>query len=470
MASFSNENSISTLDIDHVPGYIYKTAVSDFNRIGTEAGRTNFVDYFSRQRKPTAQESINDYKRFAYACANINAHVVSECKYKLYVKTQEGQKKPRAKTVTLTPGRLNFLKRTNPEFREFSKDVEIIEEVITHPILDLLNKVNESPFFDEFKLREFTQLYQEICGKAYWWIKKDILGRISEIWLLQSQFVEPKKSPGSKNILDYYEYKNGKMPAEQFLPEEIIQFLMPNLNNPYLEGFAPLEAAWEDNLISNKMISHESGMLDNQARPDVIATPKEAIGEDQARLFEKQYQVRFGRGRGGGMYALDEPFEIKPLNWPPRDLARLEIHETTKKIIANAYGVPLALVESQSINRATLEAAQVQHGRYSIRPRLARNCSVLNKRFLPAFDDSGRLFIGYDDPVPEDEALKTQKVTGLVAGGIITANEARAEYDYPPHPEGDRLISANQPADFERDKDKKEKKESDGKNSGSNDK
>lgn len=414
-----------------------------------------YTDYFKRQRSPDNLQEVNAFKRYAYACAMMNAQQFAQHQPKLYVKTNATQRKPRLPTKELSTGQVDYLCSLQ-SLDGFTKDFAKIEEVVEHPLLKLLRKVNNSFFLNSYTLPLFTQLYQEITGEAYWFIEyNDLTQQPDQLWILPSQYVFPRQHPGKTrsktNPVDYYEYTGGQQ-TEQIPPHQIMAFLMPSLTNPYLTGKSPLEASWEDELVSDKLISHQSGILDNEVRPDALITPKEPIDPDEAKAWERKFNLKFARGKSGGVAVLHEDVNFFPISWKPSDLAQLEIHKWSKLSIANAFQTPIALLESQSINRATLEAAQMQHGRYCIRPRQEASSANINNRIIPLYDESERLFLAYENPVPEDEDLKVKKHVGLVQAGIETANEARKEYNLPPHKDGDKLESANAIASEEREK------------------
>ncbi len=410
------------------------------------------IDYFRRQQTPNVNTLINNYKRTVYACANLNADSVLQVPLKLYVKTGNGERKARLATKAISDERFEYLK-TLGYLSNTLKAVREVEEVIEHPVLELLDKANDSPFLNGASLKKLTQLYLEITGKAYWYIETDgVFNLPTNIWLLPSQSVQAKSKPESRNYIDYYEYHTGGTKPEIYSVDEIIQYLQPNLLNPYTDGLSPLEAAWESNIVSNKLISHESGMLDNEARPDVVISPgkENPWGPDEAKRFEKEFNLRFGKGKGGGAFVAEEELSIHPLNYPPRDLARLEIEKHSRNQIANTFGIPIALLESEHINKATLEAALQQHALKAILPRLTFDSSTKTERLLPFYDESRRLFFAYDNPVPEDRQILLQETVQLVQGGIWTPNEGRDKYKMPPIAGEDKLRPMNQPSEIGR--------------------
>ena len=201
-------------------------------------------------------------------------------------------------------------------------------------------------------------------------------------------------------------------------------------------------------------MSHEDALLTNEARPDVIISPKDAesaFSPETAEKFERQYRLKFAFGRSGGAWVPDEPIVVTPVTIPPRDLARLEINKWSKNDIANAFSIPFALIADASHNREQLEAAELGHAKHGITPRCNRNTCVWNDLFVSLFDNSGRLFLAYDDPVPENRVEKMQESVQFVMNGIATPNERRKLHNMPPHPDGNELRAINVSPELMRD-------------------
>ena len=401
-----------------------------------------YADHYKTQQYPHISDLLNSYKRINFACANINANGCAGHELKLFVKTRSSDKKTVLNTAKVGDDKQDFLRQ---EFK--IKDSEVIEEVIEHPVLGLLKEVNDEPFLNSYTLKALTFLYFDIASAAYWWVDIDkFLNRPKNIWILPSQHVLPKRESGSDKIVDYYEYVNGDK-VKRYSPEEIIQFIPLGVKNPYLEGIGSAEGSYEASLLSNKLASMTSHLLDNDGRPDILYSPKEGIGAAEATGLEKRLNQKYSQGRSGGWHVADEPADIKPMNYPPRDIARLDINEQAKIEICNAYSVPVAFLDNRNISRETIFGALTLHAIFGIKPRLGIYAETLNKRLIPFYDESGRLFFGYDDPVPEDKEAKLAEVTRQIEVGMIEPNEGRKKYNLPPHsdPEASRLKRINAP-------------------------
>lgn len=406
---------------------------------------SGFLDYWRAHKEPDITDLIKEYKRIIYACAMLNAEGVARIPLKLYVKTGKNDKNPRVATrrISLQEGKRLVTRK------QFLGSILTIDEVVEHPVLTLLSNVNDHPGMFYTSFVTLTQLYLDITGKGYWLTDVDrLLDRPKALWVIPTQFLTPKTKSERKRstdrIIDYYEFKNGTI-KRNYSPDVIIPFFMPNLSNPYLDGLSPLQASYEATRVSNKLIAHEDNFLENEARPDGILSPGKGqmIDEDLKKAWGLEWYKKFAKSGTGRLFIADEEVNYTPVNYPPRDLARLEIHKWSKIEIANAYGVPMALLNTENVNRAILESAREQHALNAIVPRIKRIEDTLNEELLPRYDDSGRLFFAFDDPVPEVREQKLAENTQLVQAGIITRNEARKNYGYPPHPDGDDLLAAN---------------------------
>lgn len=436
--------SVFTTDCNSSDPVECKALPARLSGISSEYYGEGPFDYWRKQRSPSTSQLINEYKRIPYACANLNANGVASIRLRFYVKTAKNDRKHRLQNTR----KLKHVEIDHLSQKVGLKDFVDVEEVTSHPLLNVLTRVNDTPYMNGCSLSVLTQLYQEICGRAYWYIINDALGRLEQIWLLPSQYLHPKKEQGSRKVVDYYEWMPGTTATVRYKPEEIIPFLMPSLTNPYISGVGPLQASFEANQVSGKLISHENNFLENEARPDAILSPDKegAIGTDEAKAWEQAWNRKFSRGGGGKILVAEEAMKLTPINFPPRDIARLEIHKWSKLEICNSFGVPLALVEANNINRQTLEAALTQHALQAITPRCKSNAAVLNDQVVSKYDESGRLFFAYDEAVPENEELKVTKAVQLTQAGIITPNESREMFNMPPIAGGDKLQAINSPS------------------------
>ena len=102
---------------------------------------------------------------------------------------------------------------------------------------------------------------------------------------------------------------------------------------------------------------------------------------------------------------------------------------TTGGIFHNCLGQNLSMY-SQEANRANSDNAFAEFARNAVRPRLMKIEQKLNEKLLPRYDS--RLFVKFDNPVPEDVQFKLDERIKNVQTGIISINAARDDMHLPP--------------------------------------
>jgi HK97 family phage portal protein len=400
---------------------------------GNQWTGTTFLDSYQRNRQPNANELLSELKGTAWTCATMNASVCAAYPPRLYVATHDGQEKPRCLTRSISPAIDQRLRASASLPPRFTKAAQI-EEVLDHPLLTLLQKVN--PVHNAFDLWELTTLYLEVQGSAYWYLALDpLLGIPTEIWPLPAQNVTPRRNPNSTSLIDYYEYRNGA--AEQrFRPREIIHFRYPDPRNPYTGGLSPLRACFESISLASDYSAFRLAKFQNHALPDALLTPEELMGEEERDRLESQWNTHLRRGGAGKVVVAGNNMKVHLLNHSMGDLAALADLRATKEDICNAFHVPIAFLTTQT-NLANLQASERLHMDKAINPRLRRRDEKLNEQLIPLYDPTGRLFLASEDPVPVDQDAGIAQQQLDLKFGVVTINEMRGERGLPAVPWGE---------------------------------
>ena len=381
----------------------------------------------NRHRGPSTADLLAELRSTAWTCASLNAAVCAASPPRLYVVTRRGQPSPRCLTRGLGPGTLQRL-RALPHLEPFTRGVEHIEEVTSHPLLTLLDRAN--PCHTAFDLWELTTLAQEVVGCAYWLLETGPLGVPDRIWPLASHLVTPYRAPDSPHLVDAYVYRAGGR-EERFSPDQIIAFRYPDPREPYLAGLSPLRACYDQARLMSDSTFFRRTRFENHALPDAIISPEEAIGEDERQRLETAWNQKL-RGNGAGrVLVADSALRVQILSQSMGDFAALADQRATREDICNAFHVPVAFLTTHT-NLSNLSAAEQQHASQAIRPRLRRRDEKLNERLVPLFDPTGRLFLAADDPVPgnREQTLKEREV--YLRLGVLSVNEVRSELGLPP--------------------------------------
>ena len=383
----------------------------------------SWVDQFRTQKAPSALDLINSFEGIVYACASTNATAVAEVPLRLYIQTAAGEStkhRQRYKTVKASPSQ-----RVRAREMKMARTGVEVDEVLDHPLLDLLEKPNRA--FDGSTLHEITDLYLETAGNAYWWVERPMPEDVSSwvIWLLQSPEVRPIRDKTTNLVVAY---KYGGEDGPTYPAEQVVDFHFPNLRDPYGDGWSPARAMWETINLLQKDKAHQQALLDNSARPDVVISPSDnaPLGPVGAKRLSQWFTRAFGKGRSGGVLVPESPVDVNILGFTARDMEAIKRYGVSRVELLNAYDIPPAIFDSNK-SRAELEAALVQHGRKAVRPRLRKRDARLTQMLCPMCDPTGRLFFMSDDPVPEDAAARDTSDVAMLGANVRTINEVRRE-------------------------------------------
>lgn len=403
-----------------------------------------YADAYRGQRAPSPVELVQQLVGTAYACADLNAGAVAANPFGLMVKTSPGkQARTRWMTRPVSVKAARRLKNSGQSATDGD-----VEEIIDpeHPLLALLAKPTQDPSgLGSFDLRYCTQLYLESLGRAYWWMPRDGLGVPREIWLLRSHMVREVPDYSGADLISHYQYGRQEIPAD-----EVVRFHLPDPYSLYYGGYSPMLAAIEKIRIGRKEDAHIAALLDNMGRPDALLIPKGdseggGIGDVEARRWRAMVQAEFRRAGRGGLAVSEFPGSLEVLGWKPQDIVEIERAKAIKTDICNCFGVPDALLERNAANLAGAKTADYSHAKYAVNPRCVRLAEVLNDKLVRVFDPSGRLFLVFDNPVPDDEVFELEATKAGATTGIASVNEGRASLGLPPldGPAGDmRYIAA----------------------------
>jgi HK97 family phage portal protein len=394
---------------------------------------TSYVDAYRRERQPSPNELLAELKNTAWACASINAAVCASHPPQLFVATQVGQAAPKCLTKALLAKDEHVL-RADPRLAGKFRHAARIEQVLDHPLLTLLQRVN--PVHNSFDLWELTTLYQEVHGSAYWYLDIGPLGIPEAIWVLPAQNVTPLHRPDSPHLVDSYRYRSGAQ-EQLFPPESIIHFRYPDPRDPYTSGLSPLRACYEQVALTSDYAAMKKAIYENRGLPSAIISPDQVLGEEERDRLETQWEDKFRRGGSGRVLIAESGLKVDVLQQSMGDLAQLAEMRATMGDVCNSFHVPIAYMTTNT-NLANLQAAERQHLHNAIHPRLQRRDEKLNEQLISLYDPTGRLFLASADPTPVDSEADIKRLDTHMRYGIQTINDARQALGLPHVPWGDK--------------------------------
>lgn len=388
--------------------------------IGYGAGGPTFLDEFHSKRAPRPTELVDAYKALAYACIQLNAQGVARVPLRLYAKTGSGDRKPRRQYRSLSRTREKYLRQLPGFRRSLGGDVEI-SEIVEHQYLDALE--SPCPYFDGSAFIHYAVTCLDAIGSFYFVpIRPDPKWAANEWWPLLSQYVMPIKSVTPGEVLGGYTFFGQNYRADEV---ERIRFI--SLRDPYLSGYPPLHACFEQVKLNNHYTAVVDSILDNDAQIGLLGTPSNPAltpGDDVRKRYQTELNAALRGGNRSRVLLTNGAWTFTRMQMPPSDLSGLEITKTMRLLVANCFGVPISLLQSEDSNRAVAEAGNYQHQRNAIEPRcvlIAGALTAMAKRVDP------RLFFAFDNPVEADEVQRTTVIDMKLKNGSMVINESREE-------------------------------------------
>ncbi len=392
---------------------------------------------------PTDAQLMLEYltNDLVYTCANCNAASVARVQFRLYARRRAGEKAVVSHPTQMVEKAVFRRFKGNPNLARTLAGAQAVEEITAHPLLDLLEKDNDG--LNGFQLRYMTELYLEVFGGSYWLLEPGPFEPVRRIKVLPTQRVLPIRN--SDLAVLGYKYMPALTGAWIQLPkDEVIDFRFPAVEDPYGGRHAPLRSAFLQAELAAKYNLYENSLMDNRARIDGTFIPKDQLTRREAERAEQLWNEKFQRHGNGRILVAEQSGTFVPTRYPPTDLGPLEISRQALRRLANAFGVPEALL-SKDATYANLQASLTLYARQTILPRVLILEQKLNERLTPRYGE--RLFLAADNPVPADETFELQKTQIAIHAGVLTANEIREATGYAAPGDGARYVNPNRAAE-----------------------
>ncbi|WP_010035155.1 phage portal protein [Gemmata obscuriglobus] len=388
----------------------------------------------TQQEVPTPVDLLCAYEDVVFACTNRIAQGVAEAatSFKLVVATGHADSRPNSTTKALRTTDRKWIEKNH---KNRVRKAVSVEEVVDHPALDLLDTPN--PLYSWSKLVELTTEYMCLVGSAFIFKGRNDLGQVRELWVLPSHLVqiEPDEKTGA---IAGYKFKSGTT-EELHKPSDVIhiRYTADPLDPHTSFGISPLRSIWQRFSLLRQEQGSWLSVLRNMAFPSLLASPpdNETWTPQQAERIEKQLNERFRWGNQGGVWAVQDSTKVSPLSTPPKDVAALNMYEQIRESVAQAYNVPLPMLDMADTSFVTADVTRRNFQEYCLVPILNTIFETLSHDLLPA-----RMWLAADNIVQRDEVFELQKSTALFQGGITWLNEAREEQGYDPVPDGNKFF------------------------------
>ena len=369
-------------------------------------GSMTLTDRLSGQPKSPQSDKVREverYRQWAYTCANKNSSAVSGATLRVFAARGTGESRAGARFGRNIGRPISkeeherLSKRASINSLPMFKAAQDVEEITDHPVLELLREVN--PHHNQNDLMESLSLYLDLAGDAYWHVVDGPNGIPMELWALQAQYM--KIVPDADEFIKGYLY--GRNPTQRiaFDPDQIIHFKFFNPKDMWYgmsrvegqfwaiegsESFDKFETYMADTHgLQQMLIQYKTGSMDARTRRNAMVAWRNAL-----HIAAKMRAPLIA----------DEDFDIKPVQWSPREMAFLGGREWRKQEIINGFGQHPAMYLPNA-NTANIRGAIYLWEQYGVTPTLVRIEQRLNEKLMPRYNEP-RLFVAFDSIVDDD--------------------------------------------------------------------
>lgn len=313
-----------------------------------------------------------------------------------------------------------------------------LDEIDSHPLLDLINRPN--PLQSRAQFIQWLVSYLEISGNAYIVSAgpTDTRRPPLELWLLRPDRV--KVIPHPIEMVSGYEYKVGGE-SVVFDRDQVLHLKLFNPLDDFY-GMSPIQAAALAIDKLNNTDEWNARLLNNAAVPSGALVANNRLTDDQFGRLKQELADEIGGKRNARKpLLLEEGIEWKEMGMNPRDMDFVKGSKMSASQIARVYGVPLetvGLIDGTFDNR---KAARRSLFGETILP-LLDNVVIdgFNSWLTPKYEEGLVLAKNTDgvEALAEDQKELWERVDKV---SFLAINEKRAITGYEPHPDGDVILT-----------------------------
>lgn len=329
--------------------------------------------------------------------------------------------------------------------------------VENHPLLPLLAMPN--PFYDGDALWTTTLVHYCISGDAFWWKRRDLSGKVRELWVLPWWMVYPRWDTVD-SFIDYYEYRvNGE--SIHLRREDVVHFRF-GVDPLTRRGVSRVYPILRSVLTDNEVENYTAAILLNMGCPTVMITPKMVtlpgggsgpaadIDPETAQGIKDWWGEGFTGDNRGRPLVPTVPVDVTKLTFTPEEMALDKLPQRSEARICAALRIPpmvlgLNVGDTQK-TYANMKEAREQAYEDCIIPLQSRFSKCMTESLLPEFIAESQMQnqrVRWDYAnvrcLSEDQNSLAARQVLLCGGPIATLNEGRAALGMLPIEGGDKV-------------------------------
>lgn len=336
-----------------------------------------------------------------------------------------------ASTISALPFQLYKLSKTKQD-----ED----EEMLDHPVLDLLNFPNDQKTKEDHL--ESLIIYLETCGEGYWEVvyeKKGVVSQPIELWNIMPSRMTPVPDKEGKGIASWIFQTRSYAKKKIFKREQIIPFRYTHPLKDW-RGQGSLLASRNDIQLDFNMMDWNKAFFAGGTVLDGVFTTDQSLTAASLKNVKEQILAKV-QGGGHKTLVLTNNLKYDPISSNPKDLEWESGHKNNRNTILSTMGVPP--IKVGILDQAKYDNYRLQEDSFhrdTIVPKLKKISGTLSLYLLPMFGLNPRehqLRFDTTTILSEDQDRQTTRITTQIKHGLKTPNEGRGELGLDAYDGGD---------------------------------
>lgn len=181
-----------------------------------------------------------------------------------------------------------------------------------------------------------------LSGNAYRLKVRDATDlRVLSLWYAPSWSIKPKRREGSREFVDFYEYKPSADERYELRPEDVVHHRYGfDPDNPML-GESPLGAVLREIYTDEEAAIYTATILRNLGVPGIVIVPDEEVDveDDDAEAIKQQFSNEFTREGRGRPMVLSAKSRVERVSFSPAELNLRDLRKIPEERTTAALGI-----------------------------------------------------------------------------------------------------------------------------------
>lgn len=402
-----------------------------------------------RSINPSVADILSVYGGYVQICARLNATMAASHPMRLYRPAKGTEKGKRlgskrwvyqgaygggfdGKRVSRLEEK-HLKNRLRGKTARYATMADEVEEVLDHPLLDLLDNPNEDDSNGFYFWQRFHQFGEPVGSEFLHVVMHERQNVPAELFHMEPHRVTVVPATDGERRIEHYWYGRDGSAVQRFETDEVLHYKVgTRLDDPYygegwISGLQDIQMLWFE------MVSYMRHMMNNQGTPPAHFKVPEGMSKEEFDAAVANIERTFSGLANTGKPFVSTSEDVTILAHTPRDMEYIGGLDKVEQTVSAAAGVPESLLRMNDANLASAKEGHPGYLRRTIEPMLRGRAEFINEQIIPLYGlEPGELWVDYDELVAEDEEARARTLVSLVGGGIATANEARAEIGMEP--------------------------------------